>query len=195
MGRALSIRQPWAHAILHFGKRVENREWERAPEWMIGKTFLLHAAKGCTRDEYLGAAAFMEDICASHPWEGSTILPGLPKLTRGAIIGRAKLAGVVSIGEVGGHAYPVGPLPMSCAWCGEHANAPGGYACRKANPWAIPGALGLLLADVETIDEPVPFKGALGFFEVPEATLRGRRWTAVGVERREAETTDRTTDR
>jgi hypothetical protein len=25
--RALSIRQPWAHAILHLGKDVENRKW------------------------------------------------------------------------------------------------------------------------------------------------------------------------
>ena len=25
--RALSIRQPWAHAILHLGKDVENRPW------------------------------------------------------------------------------------------------------------------------------------------------------------------------
>ena len=25
--KALSIRQPWAYAILHMGKRVENREF------------------------------------------------------------------------------------------------------------------------------------------------------------------------
>jgi len=40
--KALSVRQPWAHAILHLGKRVENRDWRgcnyRGP-------VLLHASK------------------------------------------------------------------------------------------------------------------------------------------------------
>lgn len=38
---ALSIRQPWAHAIFHLGKDVENRSWKtkyRGP-------FLIHAGK------------------------------------------------------------------------------------------------------------------------------------------------------
>jgi hypothetical protein len=28
---ALSIRQPWAHAVLHLGKDVENRDWRYPP--------------------------------------------------------------------------------------------------------------------------------------------------------------------
>lgn len=39
--RALSIRQPWCHHILHDGKDVENRDWPtRYRDW-----FLIHAGK------------------------------------------------------------------------------------------------------------------------------------------------------
>ena len=43
------MRQPWPWAILHAGKRIENRTWA-PPVEMIGQRFLLHAAKGCTGD-------------------------------------------------------------------------------------------------------------------------------------------------
>lgn len=39
--KALSIRQPWAHAIIHMGKDIENRKWateHRGP-------LLIHASK------------------------------------------------------------------------------------------------------------------------------------------------------
>lgn len=52
----LSIRQPWAWAILHAGKDIENRDWAtrfRGP-------FLVHAGKGCTRDEYEDAVDFIQ---------------------------------------------------------------------------------------------------------------------------------------
>ena len=39
--RALSIRQPWCHHILHDGKDVENRDWPtKGRGW-----FLIHAGK------------------------------------------------------------------------------------------------------------------------------------------------------
>jgi len=30
MMKALSIKQPWVHAILHEGKDIENRSWQRS---------------------------------------------------------------------------------------------------------------------------------------------------------------------
>lgn len=45
--RALSIRQPWCHHILHDGKDVENRDWK---PWNPGLRFrgpvLIHASGG-----------------------------------------------------------------------------------------------------------------------------------------------------
>ncbi|HCA85489.1 MAG TPA: hypothetical protein DEQ61_08350 [Streptomyces sp.] len=43
--KALTIRQPWADAIVHGTKRTENRTW-RAPTKHIGTRILIHAAAG-----------------------------------------------------------------------------------------------------------------------------------------------------
>ena len=137
--RALSIRQPWAWAILCAGKRIENRAWERGPGFMVGQTFLLHAAKGCTVDEYENAALSMQLASGVET-------PPLRTLTRGAIVGRARLVGFARISET------------------------------SRDPWAVPGALGLWLSDVERITSPIPFKGALGFFEVPDGLLSEAAW-------------------
>lgn len=81
--RALSIRQPWAFAILELGKDVENRGWSfsayRGP-------VLIHAAKGCTRAEDEGARGFMRRIVSRQP-------PPLSKLPRGEIVGIARITG------------------------------------------------------------------------------------------------------
>ena len=47
--RALSIRQPWCHHILHDGKDVENRDWPtKGRGW-----FLIHASKSEAEDRDL----------------------------------------------------------------------------------------------------------------------------------------------
>ena len=45
--KALSIRQPWAHLILHGGKDIENRDWRTSVRGRV----LVHASKGMTRDD------------------------------------------------------------------------------------------------------------------------------------------------
>jgi hypothetical protein len=45
--RALTVRQPWAGAIAHQTKRVENRSW-RVPAAQVGAQLLIHA--GTIRD-------------------------------------------------------------------------------------------------------------------------------------------------
>ncbi|MFE9334885.1 hypothetical protein [Streptomyces sp. NPDC006925] len=73
MPRALSIRQPWAAAIAHGPKRVENRSWfatYRGP-------LLLHSSKTLDR------------TAMRHPLI-SPILRGLP-LETGAVVGVAQL--------------------------------------------------------------------------------------------------------
>lgn len=49
--RALTLWQPWATAITHYGKRIENRPW--AP-WksILGKRIALHAGKTFDGDGY-----------------------------------------------------------------------------------------------------------------------------------------------
>lgn len=75
--RALSVRQPWAEAIIGHGKTIENRRWDTG--WR--GSLLIHAAKATpTPDNELLAAAL-----AGQPVDGSV---------RGAVIGVAELVGV-----------------------------------------------------------------------------------------------------
>jgi hypothetical protein len=146
--RALSIRQPWAWAIQHAGKAVENREWAtchyRGP-------VLLHVSRGCTRDEYDSAVSSIE-LMRKDVGCKAVQVPPLRDLPRGCLVGIARLVnvhehpthGVVAVEGVDGI---VRELDWERGYVG----------------YRIAGALGLQLADVRLLPA-VPFKGALGFF-------------------------------
>ncbi len=138
--KALSLRQPWAHAVLYGGKRIENRlAWKNSS---FRGPFVIHAAKWMTRAEYDDARAFTGTMCT---------YPDPTKLVFGALVGRAYVVDVIHSGGVidsGGiaHGYRLHPL--------------------HDDPWYM-GGFALVLDDVKAFETPIPFKGALGFFEVP----------------------------
>jgi hypothetical protein len=82
--KALSVRQPWAWAIIHGGKTVENRSWATSYRGPL----LIHAAKGLRLAEYDRAAEAIERIV------GAGRVPPMDALERGGIIGTAILANV-----------------------------------------------------------------------------------------------------
>ena len=86
---ALSVRQPWAWAILQGGKDVENRT---AASVRLGRMregpVAIHAARGMTRAEYDAAADFMAALGVDCP-------PPVD-LPRGAIVGEVRVANIVS---------------------------------------------------------------------------------------------------
>ena len=85
---ALSVRQPWAWAIIHAGKDIENRSWHvyhgarrHAP---IGHRVCIQAAQGLGKAEYEDAAEFITKT--------SNIACPLPnELVRGGIIGTVRI--------------------------------------------------------------------------------------------------------
>ncbi len=173
--KAISIRQPWAFAICYFGKRVENRDWDlrggniAQARRLVGADILVHASKGCTGDEWDDACEFMASFPHPHTGpKGETI----KTITRGAIVGTARLVDVVHTLSQGCRLSVRGE-GIICQLCGETRRASSG--CPKADPWAIPGTVGLILDDVRPLATPVPFKGALGFFEVPDGPPCGER--------------------
>jgi hypothetical protein len=97
--KALSVRQPWAWAILHGGKTVENRTWttrHRGP-------LVIHASS----------------------WRGeqgrdyTRLLPGLPpwdQLVYGALVGMVDVIDCVPLAQMRGDPFAVGP------WCWLLAN-------------------------------------------------------------------------
>ena len=120
---ALSVRQPWAWAILHGGKVIENRS---AGAILSGgmdcRRIALHAAVGMTRDEYLWAVWRLDRHGVRCPAPGD--------LARGAIIGAVDVVDIVSDSD--------------SEWFG--------------------GQRGLVLENPVAC-EPIPAKGALGYFE------------------------------
>lgn len=148
--RALSIRQPWAFAIFHLGKQVENRDFEgfnyRGP-------ILIHASKTFTKKAYGDAVTVIgwmrRDIGVSDAQ-----IPEFEQLPSGALCGIARIVGVKRHPEAGvvrveGYDGQMRELDWGRGYVGY----------RQA------GALGLELADVRELP-PIPYKGALGLFTV-----------------------------
>lgn len=89
---AISVRQPWAWAIIHAGKNIENRGPVALRHMGLSKdsrmALAIHAAQGMTRDEYEDARDFMASI--------GVVCPAPADLVRGAIIGEVRVEGVVT---------------------------------------------------------------------------------------------------
>lgn len=77
---ALSVRQPWAWAIIHAGKDIENRSWQAVNHGLrVRGRIAIHAAKGLARREYERASEFMASI--------GVTCPPAADLLRGGIVG------------------------------------------------------------------------------------------------------------
>lgn len=102
----LSVRQPWAWAIIYAGKDIENRTQFAMSKGQLGRAvgqrISIHAAKGLTREGYETAAQCMADlgVTCPQPWQ----------LDRGYIIGSVLVTGLVHPSK--GH-----PSPW---WMGGH---------------------------------------------------------------------------
>lgn len=85
---ALSVRQPWAWAIIHGGKDIENRDWRRPnPGLSFRGEVAIHASQGMTRAEYEDARDFMARIGVECPWPAH--------LQRGGIVGVVRIVDMV----------------------------------------------------------------------------------------------------
>lgn len=79
--KALSLKQPWAHAILYFGKDVENRGWSTKHRGLL----VVHAAK--TVDQL--AVEILRDMKVN----GEPLPTQLPT---GVLLGTVRVVGCVS---------------------------------------------------------------------------------------------------
>ena len=89
MAKALSIRQPWAWAIVHAGKDIENRSWLSR----YRGEFLVHAAKGVSLDEYEKAC---DSILCINP---DLLIPSFAEIQRGGIVGRVDMIGCATVSK------------------------------------------------------------------------------------------------
>lgn len=87
---ALSVRQPWAWAIMFAGKDIENRSWQAVNHGLRQRgRIAIHASKGMGRDEYDDARGFMLATLGIK-------CPPPCGLHRGVIIGSVDVVDVVS---------------------------------------------------------------------------------------------------
>lgn len=84
--KALSVRQPWAAMIMFLAKDIENRSWGTK----FRGRFLVHAAKGMTRDEWQDAVHFAQFRCGVAA-EKLEEFCRFDKLQRGGFIGSVEL--------------------------------------------------------------------------------------------------------
>jgi hypothetical protein len=66
---AISIRQPWAWAIVRAGKDVENRSVSSCQQFrrLIGQRVLIHASRGMRQVDYDDASRFMSELGVACP--------------------------------------------------------------------------------------------------------------------------------
>lgn len=123
--RALTIYQPWAHAVAHLGKRIENRPWK---PWasIVGRVIAIHAAAKVDPAGESDAAGFI-----LHRTTG--VLPLRLELPRAAIVATARVTGVVTAST---SPWFVGPY----GWTLDEVIAlPTPVACRGAQGlWIVP---------------------------------------------------------
>ncbi len=79
---AISVRQPWAWAIVHCGKPVENRSRrKRNPGLSFRGPCCVHASQGMTRAEYEEASEFMASIGVACPDPSELQIAGIVGVT------------------------------------------------------------------------------------------------------------------
>lgn len=131
---ALSVRQPWAWAIFHGKKPIENRS-QPLPDALLGRRTMVHASKTMTRDEYTSGAH------AIHELTGLAV-PTPERLVFGALIGAVTWNGQIE---------PIDAPPTMVGW---HVTDQWGWLL--ASPVALPepvycsGARGFWKVPVET---------------------------------------------
>jgi hypothetical protein len=143
---ALSLRQPFLRAVLLW-KPIENRRWNTN----VRGEFLLHAAKGMTKQEWEDAIMFCDVVRGTR--NSAEALP-FESLERGGICGKARLVDVVR---------PRAELLLG----GLESHYP--PALRKDGSWRwhMSDQHGFILEDRQPLPF-VPWTGELGFFEVPD---------------------------
>ena len=137
--KAMTIKPPWSWAISHGPKRIENRGWQRP--WR--GTLAIHAGKGWDFDGE-------DSPLVQQAWRDADIDiykldPAYREITLGAVVAVAELVDI----------------------CSKSAPLADGPSC-ECGPWAARGQYHWRLANVRPLTEPVPCKGALGLWTLPD---------------------------
>lgn len=141
--RILTVRQPWAWAIIHGGKNVENRSTNIAGDYR--GPVLIHAAKAYDAD---WQSDVLVGLMSRHP--GVYEEPQPWRDHAGEIIG------VVDLVDV--HLGSRNP-----EWCWHDDRG----MKDRCSPWGEDDSFHLVFENPRALDEPIPYTGALGLRRSP----------------------------
>ena len=145
--RILTVRQPWAWAIIHGGKDIENRVRNIAGDYR--GPVAIHVAK---QHEPTQAAEAVKQITGQRPQTMKNFLP----VDGGHIIGLVDLVDVHNCSKITG-----------CIDSNEHSDM------RRiiCSPWAEVHGTHMVLANPRPLAKPIPYRGALGLRRLDEETI------------------------
>ena len=103
---AITLKQPWAEAVMVYGKRVENRRWS-IPAAIIGAEVALHAGFGVDREGLIWLA---EHLGWRNGVPAYSILVELEKARVGAIVGVVRFGAPVSVAARSSDPWAFGPV-------------------------------------------------------------------------------------
>lgn len=150
LGIALSVHAPWAWALMFGGKDVENRgpkfPRRRAGRELLGRVWV-HASLKPNLSE--NSTGWLRRLAA----ECRPIDEILEATGRNGV----HLNDGVWMKRNRGHI--VGSVEVY------------GYAQTSTSPWYVPDSLAILVRNPQPLAKPVPARGALGWWTVPEPTL------------------------
>lgn len=130
---ALSVRQPWAWAIIFAGKDIENRSWQAVNHGLRQRgRIAIHASKGMTREEYEDGKDTIEHL--------GGLCPAPADLLRGGIIGSVEVIDVVDEHKSPWFCGPRGLVlhnPEACEFI-PALGALGYFEWRRADPSVVP---------------------------------------------------------
>lgn len=144
--KALTIKQPWAWAIAAGGKDIENRSWATQHHGRLA----IHAGSA-----WDGAGAMDDRVINAVTAAGGQPPKAVRTLLTDQVVellrdkGRFIPGAVIAVARL----VDVCTAQSSCT-CG---------------PWAVPGQCHWRLAVVRPLHTPVPCKGRLGLWDLPEA--------------------------
>ena len=142
--KAMTVRQPWAWAIMHAGKDIENRTRNIAGSYR--GPLIIHA----------GLAAFEQRNMASNAHRAAHGTETPTELHFGAALG---IVDLVDSHEF--HQCPLNP-------CSEHLRCMRAWYCSH---WAE-YAHHLVLANPRPFSNPIPYRGRLGLWEFPDDLIQ-----------------------
>lgn len=165
--QALTLWQPWAWAMAHAGKAIENRTW-KPPRSACGRMIAIHAGKTC--DDRAIVEIAEEFGVATIDWNPSpaTVLDMRVNAANPRRVGLLNTGAVVAVGWLAGWVKFEGSTPESVL------DLPPGYPLDAREVirrvWGggwYQGPYGWVVLNRVALPDPVPCRGAQGLWRLP----------------------------